>query len=205
MNHPDPSPKKPLPDPSAQPGRGAKFMGSPGSLLAGFALLVFIRSPALFTDPRFWNEGGTVYFHHAYHNHWLKALLTPHLGYYSLVNNVGATGAANLLPLEYAPFFPLLMSFGVMLLLAAVVVLPGSPFETPRSRAVALLFVLLVPPAHSRWLTTNCSHFYLCAAAGLILVSAASRGGFGKWIRRLALFLGGFTGVVSAFLTPLYW
>ena len=87
-----------------------------------------------------------------------------------------------------------------MLLFASI---PGLS-STPLRKGVALLLLLVAPANPEVYLNSINSHFLLCAATGVVLIS--DHGGradrFGKW---LLLGLAGLTGVVSTFLAPLFW
>lgn len=172
-------------------------------ILGLYLVLIVARVPAVFADPPFFAEEGQIFFRYAYQHSWHEALSTPHHPYYIFPTLASTTLAANCLPLEYAPYLTLATGTGVLLLLAVLVMLAGSPFDTTRKQLLALLLLLLVPPGFGR-LSTIFSDFFLCVGAAIVLISGSGTVG-SRWVRRGALALAGLTGVLSVFLTPLFW
>ncbi len=170
--------------------------------LYGFVLAV--RAPWVLFQGRCWAEEGTIFLQYAWTHSFLDALTAPHVGYYNLVANMAGLVAAHV-PLEVAPRFTAAIALIIQLLPAVLVLFTNIPgLATPLRKAMALLLLLVVPANPEVYLNTDNSHFVLCAATGLVLVSApggrADR--VSKW---LLLGLGGLSGVVSTFLAPLFW
>jgi hypothetical protein len=169
------------------------------------AFLMVFRVPGLFWDPSFFAEEATVWYWYAYTHSFFEALFPPRLPdpYYTLIQPLSTAIAANWVPVEYAPFVTLFAGSAVYLLVGVVVMLPGSPFDSGWKQALALLVILLVPPGFGR-LQTIFSQNYLCIATGIILVSGAGSAAANR-LRRGTLMLAGLTGVISIFLTPVFW
>ncbi len=169
-----------------------------------YSIIMLARAPILIVSGRLWAEEATVYFAAAVTQPWYKSLFAPHIGYFSLFSNVSAL-LATLVPLESAPLVLVCLAASIQLL-PVLLVLPcreGSVSSYPEKVAVclALLFIL---PNHEVWLSTISSQFYLAFSAGIILISnPASQ--FQIVFRRCVIGLAGLTGVVSIFLTPLFW
>jgi hypothetical protein len=169
-------------------------------------LVMFFRAPSFFFEPRFWGEEGIIYFSNAFNNPWYKALFTPHLGYFSLFNNIASMLAANIVQLKYAPLITTLLAFVVQVIPLAIVLwsqteLWGSAFK----KAVGILIILFVPLSGEIWLATNCSQFYFSLITFLILMEDMGNASLRRvWCYRILLVLSGLTGVVSCFLTPLF-
>lgn len=84
-------------------------------VLLAVGLLIFLRAPNLFLDPRFWAEEAFVYFAKAQQSSALEAVFARHMGYFSFFANIGGL-VASYVPMERAPYVTLIMSFGAQLL-----------------------------------------------------------------------------------------
>ena len=93
-------------------------------------------------------------FQYAWDAPWLEALLSPHLGYYSLWPNLATVIAANLLPLEVAPYVTLAFSVLAFLLVSIVILSDAGPFKTPLQKLLGVCIFLLVIPNGKYWLLT---------------------------------------------------
>jgi hypothetical protein len=83
-----------LRDPASQPPTGRQVVLL---LIAAFVILL-ARAPRLLLEGRIYAEEGTTYLRYAWNATPLRALLAPHQGYYSLLDNVPALIAARVLP-----------------------------------------------------------------------------------------------------------
>jgi hypothetical protein len=171
-------------------------------LLVLFFMLLFFYAPVRYLNPYFLAEEGSLYFPFAYNNSLLASLFTPHLGYYYLLANLATSAAANLMPLEHAPVLTTFAGSLVWILLATLVLMRSSPFDTIPQKALILLLIVLVPP-HFGKVHTTFTQFLFCFCSCLILVSEA-RTKLEKYVHRVVLLIAGLTGVTSLFLTPLY-
>ena len=178
-----------------------------GILVAFAGAWTALRSPDLvFEEPRLWAEEGRVYLSDALNHGALEALTSPHMGYYSLSANAAAAAAAHTVDLERAPFIT--TAIALLLQLMPVFVIATSRaavWATPGRKAIATL--LLLSTAHGEvWLNTVNSQFFLAIAAALILVETLDAGAAAQrsWGRRTLLALAGLSGVVPAFLAPLW-
>lgn len=167
--------------------------------------LIILRTPELFYEPRFILEEGSIYFAHMYHTPWYDALLTPHLGYYSLVNNL-ASLIAILLPLEYAPFALTYSAFFIQCAPFFIICYGSSSlWRTDGQKLLACSLVLLVAHPHSIWLNSITSQFHLSLIAFLILLDDTKNFSTKRSLTySTLLILAGFTGVIACFLTPLF-
>ena len=173
-------------------------------LLAAYALLTLLRAPGIVWPGRFWAEEGAIYFREAFLNSPLQVLFTSNLGYYSLFNKLAAITAVHAVPMEFAPVVTLLFAFAIQLapvLLLLFSKIPALPTLAHRAAAVGL--VLLIQPNQEVWLNTINSQYFLCVAAGIVLISWPS-GRAAHALRLMLLGLAGLTGIVSALLMPLF-
>src|SRR5215510_660836 len=69
-------------------------------MLLGAVIVLLLRCPTVWLQPRLWAEEGTVYLPAALENGFWGNLFAVQLGYYSLLDNV-VIGFASLFPLQY--------------------------------------------------------------------------------------------------------
>ena len=169
-----------------------------------YAFILIVRAPWVLFNGRVWAEEGTIFLQYAWTHSILESVLCPHAGYCNLVANVAGIVGAHV-PLEVAPSLMTSIALLVQLIPAALVLFSSIPgLETPARKGIALLLLLVVPTGTEVYLASISSHFVLCAATGLILVSGQG-GRVERLCKRCVLLLGGLSGVVSTFLTPLFW
>jgi hypothetical protein len=173
-------------------------------MLFFYAFLLIVRAPWVLFNGRVWAEEGTVYLQYAWTHSILDSVLCPHVGYCNLVGNVAGIVGAHV-PLEVAPCFMTTIALLFQMIPAALVLFSSIPgLETPARKGIALLLLLVVPAGTEIYLASISSHFVLCAATGLVLVSGPG-GRVQRICKRCVLLLGGLSGVVSTFLAPLFW
>jgi hypothetical protein len=179
------------------------------ALLSAAALM--FRDFDLWLYPRFWAEGATVYLAEALTNSDAASVLTaPHLGYYSLLANLGGWLAAQL-PLERAPLATLGLSFVAQMLPILVVVTGRADvWKTLERKTVACLILLVFGQAGELHLTIALSQFHMTVLAALVYVEF---GALAPDDRRTAregpllavLALAGFSGPQACMLMPAFW
>lgn len=188
-------------EPTATPSPRSPAWFPAGVLLAVVAIL-FVRSPRLFIDLRFFADEAT-YFVLAYQRGFGETLFAPLLGYYSLLPNLGAALGAHALPLELAPLPNVVLGVACLLTPAWMLMLPGSPCQGRRLQLLAVLLLLVMPPSQGR-IDVVYGQYYLAIAAAVILVSRpptrATRG-----LELGVLAVSGLTGALAAALAPLFW
>ncbi|MBU0679679.1 MAG: hypothetical protein KJ626_16375 [Verrucomicrobia bacterium] len=177
--------------------------GEWGVLFAG-ALLILIRVPHISFAGRFWAEEGSIHYARAWNSGVGETLLTHRIGYFSLVNKLGAALASRFPLMEYAPLVTVYVALLVQLSVVALLLFSRiRGLDSLWRKTVAVLLSIVVLPCHEIWLTTIGSQFYLCAAAGIILVSEPDRRSV-EIFRYSLLAIAGLTGMVSLPLTPLF-
>jgi hypothetical protein len=172
------------------------------SLLMLIGLLVlFARAPHLLLQGRVVAEEGTTYLFYAWDATPLRALLAPHQGYYSLLDNLSALIAARVLPLSATALFFTWTAAAVQLLLLYLAV-ECEAFRTPLERWLALFALLLATPNVEIWLSLENCQWLLAVAAAIILISSTRRLFL---LRSATLALGALSGVTTMPLIPLFW
>ena len=166
--------------------------------------MLVVRAPRVLVGGRFWAEEATVYLAYAWDHSFLDALTAAHLGYFNLVANMAGLLAVHV-PLESAPRFTTALALLIQIIPAAVILFASVPeLSSPLRKGIALVLLLVAPANPEVYLNSINSHFLLCAATGVVLIS--NHGGpadrLGKW---WLLGLAGLAGVVSTFLAPLFW
>jgi len=173
-------------------------------LTAAILILIVVRCPELFYQPRFWAEEGSVYFASAYNNSFLAHLFSYHLGYYTLYNNLSAY-VATLVPLEHAPLVTTWFSFLVQFV-ASTLALWGTyrmlPHTTQRFVLAGSIQLLSYAGA---WLNIASVQYFFGVITFLILMHDGETLSAGKKILHgVMLTIGGLTGVLSCFLLPVF-
>jgi hypothetical protein len=136
-------------------GLTAAVVGLPGLLC-----LVYFRDSRYFTAPRLWAEEGTVYLQSALEMGSWRSLFVPHLGYYSLFNNLVAFVASRA-GLEHAAAITTYSSLIIFVATASLPFLLPSKYWDSTWKKVLLTIFLLVMPTGEIWLNTiNCQFFF---------------------------------------------
>jgi hypothetical protein len=164
-------------------------------------LVLFARAPRLLFQGRVYAEEGTTYLRYAWDATPIRAMLAPHQGYYSLLDNLCALIAARLLPLSATAIFFTWTAAAVQLLLVFLAV-ECEVFRTPLQRWLALFALLLVTPNFEVWLNLENCQSILAVVAAVILISSAQRL---FALRTATLVLGALTSVTTMPLIPLFW
>lgn len=180
--------------------------------LLAIAVLVIIRAPHLFSDPRFWAEEGSGWFQNTVDNGLLSTLvyIFPASGYFNVFANLaGATAwlTARFVGLQYAPAATTLLSLGVLALLFSLILFGKSRlFPATWMKIAACLIVLFAPTSIGEiWLNSINAMSYL----GLICVLLAFEdpphwSSRRKWLTRTFLVVCGLSGIYAAILPPLF-
>jgi hypothetical protein len=169
-------------------------------LWALFAALVLLRFPFMFRAPTFYAEEGIVYFRYALEHDIWDALTASHIGYYSLVSNLGGV-LASWVPLRFAPLITSL--FGLVFPTVCAHLLIEYEISL-RSRAWALAVLVFTVTMRAEWSSTIHSQFWLAAAMTLLLGSTAPRGPAAKCLQGTLVLVAAATGVVSCLLAPIF-
>lgn len=190
--------------------RQVKLLFSSANFINRLALALVIvlsvaRDPRFFTAPRLWAEEGTIYIASAIHHGVWNSLLLPHLGYYSLFNNVvtsvglATVGLTNIASVTtYASWIVILIT------VLAPLWLPGSYWESPARKLLLVAFMVLGGSAEI-WVNTVNVQFYLSAFTCLVLFSEIHLAGRAARLSAfVVLALAALTGVTSVILTPLF-
>lgn len=175
-------------------------------LLISVCLLIAYRQPLNLIEPRFWCEEGTYFFSYAYSHSWYETLfhIVPHLGYYSLVHNL-ASMSATFVSLEQAPFVTTYLGFFSHVLPCFIVIFGNSRFWDTAAKKIFICLGILFFPFGAMWLTTTYIHFTLALNVFLILLENMEQSNrLTKNLYRLLILLGGFSGAVTCFLTPVF-
>ncbi len=176
--------------------------------LLGLALIVF-REPKIITSPQLWAEEGARYFKVAYYfantPEWYEGLLQLQNGYFSLWPNLAATIAANLLPIEYAPFATTFLALLVFVILFySILWLASGLWKSAYIKTLCILMLILVPNTWEVWLNTINSQFMFSVVAFILLNAELDKYKIRRYFSYITLVLCGLTGIVSVLLTPLF-
>lgn len=167
-------------------------------------ILIVVRQPQYFLQPRFWAEEGTLHFAFSYSHNWLTALFQPQVGYLNFWANL-ATLLATLVPLETAPLVTTLMAMIVQLVPVVLILWSTSSIWNHWSRKLLGVAVLLfVPLTTEVWLNSVNSYPFFAVITFFILLVEPPSGLSQRWFYRILLVFSGLTGTNSCFLIPLF-
>jgi len=172
-------------------------------LLACAALLILLRDPALFTQPRFWAEEAVIYFRTAWLQPTWVAMVEPHQGYFSLFANLAGVIATGV-PIEHAPAVTTLLAAMAQLAIVGAIVIADAPgLRTWAQKAWATVATLVVGATGEIWLTTiNTQHWLPLLIFVILIDDKTSPAKCRLWY--LAAALAGLSGVAANFLGPLF-
>lgn len=176
------------------------------------AVFVALRAPLLLITPRLVAEEASVHLAYAMsHGALRNLLLVPTseypAGYLNFAANLATTLAANLFPLELAPYVTTAVAFAIQMVPFSIVLWGRSLFwNTPRRRIACCLVLLLSPAVHpSVWLSVLTSQVFCGLIAFLILCEdmdgATPRR---RWTYRALLVFCGLTGPYTSMLVPVF-
>lgn len=176
------------------------------SLLAVALLLNLARMPKEIVHGQVYAEEGTTYLKYAWNADPFVALSAPHMGYYSLFNNVITVVAARMLPLPMAAYLFVWCALAIRIL-AAYLVITSEYLHDFRERLLAMLAFLLAAGSLEGWLSLEYSQFCFPICVALILVSSEQRWKSiqSRFFKLAILMVAGLTGVTSCVLLPLFW
>ena len=170
-----------------------------------FCILVIFREPAYFIHPRIWAEEGTVYIQSYLDSGPWISFISPHLGYYSLFDNLAVNASLWMLGLVYVAAGTTAFSLVVMCLaLFSPYILPSRYWDTEPKRSTVVLLSLVIG-SDAIWLNTINAQFYLCLFSVYVLLAETNA------LRRKTviycstmLFVASLTGVTSIILLPYF-
>jgi hypothetical protein len=130
-------------------------------LLLASTLVIVLRAPALFLEPRFWAEEGAIYFSYAFRRPWYEVLFAPHLGYYALYPHLASLVATRTVELADAPLVT--TSMALLAQLIPVTLILWSKAELwlgPARKIIGILIVIFTLSSGEIWLNSINSQFF---------------------------------------------
>jgi hypothetical protein len=149
--------------------------------------------------------GGGFWFYPYAREHGLAALFAPQFGYYQLLVNLAALGAASV-AVEHAPAVTTAVAFAVHLIPVAIVLAGRSTLcQTLAQQTLAIACIVLTLPWAEIWLTTTTnSQFVLSLAVLLLLLEDRVPQGPPAYLRAGFLLFAGLSGIPSCLAMPLF-
>jgi len=177
-------------------------------LMAVAVLAIWIRTPQLIAEPRFWAEEGSRYFQYALTNGFWSTLLflDPRAGYLDITRHL-ASGLASLVPLEYAPYITTFIAYFLQLLACYLVVCGRSKiFDSYTKKCLGCIVILFSPTVIDEvWLNTINSMTWYGLIGFLIAVERLSLLSAGKVLGyRVILGIGAVSGPYVCMLAPVF-
>jgi hypothetical protein len=166
-------------------------------------IAVGLRVPSLWSEPRFWEEEGYIFFQQAWNNGAIAGLTKLFAGYLDLSSNCPAT-LASFASLEVAPLITTLCALVFQSIPVAIIAFSRAEFwQTPLRKLTGLALIITVPMTSEIWLNTTTSKVHLTLAVALILLEAKATYGWGRQLAYAALaFLSGLSSPMPCFLLP---
>jgi hypothetical protein len=166
-------------------------------------IAVGLRVPSLWSEPRFWEEEGYIFFQQAWNNGAIAGLTKLFAGYLDLSSNCPAT-LASFASLELAPLITTLCALVFQSIPVAIIAFSRAEFwQTPLRKLTGLALIITVPMTSEIWLNTTTSKVHLALAVALLLLEAKATYGWGRQLAYTALaFLSGLSSPMPCFLLP---
>ena len=173
-------------------------------------LAFVVRSPEVFSSPRFWAEEGSLWFREAYQSGFIEHLFfLPQrtAGYFLIGPNLSTALGAHAVDIEYAPYITLAFSLLIQLMPFAIVLTGSSKlWDTPLRKFFVCLIILFAPSnSIEAWLNTINSQVYSGLTVACILLEPTRS--FTKLrtiIFCLILTFSGLNGIYATFLAPCF-
>jgi len=174
-------------------------------LLLGCSILIFIRDPAFLIGPRIWAEEGSIYIQSLLDHGVVGSLIKPHLGYYSLYNNVVVALSVEMLSLKWAAYGTTALSFLFTLICVTVPLFTTSRYWGNYFTKITITIFAVVVSSPEIWLNTINIQFYLGSFCTLLLLSEIGTINRAKYtLVVLVVAVGSLTSVTSIILIPFY-
>jgi hypothetical protein len=168
-------------------------------------IAIFLREPLYFVQPRIWAEEGSVHIQAVLDHGLIDSIFLPHLGYFSLANNIIVSSGFKLFGLDGIAYFTTFSSLILMLLCISAPLYLKSKFWNDDFKRFTLVFFALLLSYQEIWLNTVNLQFYFCLFGCLLLLSEIDQINGAKFIAVMMLLLVcSMTGVTTVVLTPLY-
>lgn len=170
-----------------------------------YLLLVFFRELNIFSSPRLWAEEGTVHVKAIFENGLLGSILKPHLGYYSLLNNLLISIGVYFFGLELLPYFTTYVSFVFFVICGSSIFWLKSYLWDNSFKKSLILLAILIFCTGEMWMSVIYIQFYLGLFALLFGLSDFSKLNFTKlFLSALLILLGCLTGIVTIATAPIF-
>lgn len=166
-------------------------------------VIIFSRSPGMFTHAQFYAEDGAIWYADAYNFGWLHSLTLPDGGYFNTLQRLGGS-LALLVPYQWAPLAMALV--GLVLQALPVPVLLSSRCErwAPLSLRMAFAVAYLgMPNAHEIHVVCTNSQWHLAVVLGLLAFATPPQSIAGKIFDIVVVVLGAVSGPYGILLLPL--
>lgn len=168
-------------------------------------IAIFLREPLYFIQPRIWAEEGSVHIQAVLDHGLIGSIFLPHLGYFSLANNIIASVGFKLFGLDGIAYFTTFSSLILMLLCITAPLYLKSQFWDDDFKRITLVFFALFLSYQEIWLNTVNLQFYFCLFGCLLFLSDIDQINGVKFIAVIALLLFcAMTGVTTVVLVPFF-
>jgi hypothetical protein len=172
-------------------------------VFAVVVLAIFSRSPGLFTHAQFFAEDGKIWFADAYNSGAIHSLMKPQVGYFSVVERLGAA-ASLLVPLKFSPLVMALLGTLVQWLPIAILLSTRCRRLAPFGTRIAFAAVYLeIPNAGEIHVVITNAMWHLALAAILLALSLPPKGWPGRLFDCAVILLAGLSGPFCILFTPL--
>ena len=174
-------------------------------LLVLFFIVLFLRSPSLFQNPRFWAEEGKFYYFSLQEGAFFDALKLIVRGNYQLLTNLIVFLAASV-PAKYAAYVSTYLSLCVTAIYISFVALLSLQRNWSTALSCFIIIILALNPQGYEIYLTATNIQWVCSVSILIIFTLDVRGWRSLCVNYIYIFvlISGLTGVCSAMLAPIY-
>jgi hypothetical protein len=166
-------------------------------------LVLFLRRPDFLLNAQFWAEDGAVWFSSAYQQGVLNVLLQPHTGYLQTTSRL-VFGAAQFVPLEWAPTFANIIGLAIRCAPAAFLFSSRFSWADDRPKLAILVYYLLMPGLDEVHANVTNAHWYLGLYLLMVIIADPPQSRKQQVHDYAALALAGLSGPFILFLAPCF-
>jgi hypothetical protein len=171
-----------------------------------FIAFIFIisRRVDILLDPQFWAEDGRIWYEQANNLGILKALITPHTGYFQTFSRLVAS-FAQFFPLKYGPiiFNSIAITFKILLINFLFSKRFSKVIPKTSTKIVLAFLYIALPNTEEVFANITNMHWYLAILAFMVIILDVSKKTYWKIFDAIVIILSGLSGPFVILLVPI--